>query len=195
MRYSPRASAKPRRTAPLKPSLAPWRTISLSGYRSASRAATACVSSRLSSSTMMISYARPFIAAAMRSASDGRFAASFSAGTTMLICGFVGVTRCGSAGAAALRTVAASASVCAMPTHATPPPRRPILLAAAVAALLLVVGCTHHAPPKPIVVMTYNIHHGEGTDKQLDLPRLAEIIKRAEPTLVALQEVDNGTQR
>jgi endonuclease/exonuclease/phosphatase family metal-dependent hydrolase len=44
-------------------------------------------------------------------------------------------------------------------------------------------------------VLTYNIHHGEGTDRKFDLPRLAKIIKAAEPDVVALQEVDRKTRR
>ena len=44
-------------------------------------------------------------------------------------------------------------------------------------------------------VLTYNIHHGEGTDGEFDLPRLARIIESSAPDLVALQEVDQGTQR
>jgi endonuclease/exonuclease/phosphatase family metal-dependent hydrolase len=44
-------------------------------------------------------------------------------------------------------------------------------------------------------VLTYNIHHGEGTDRKFDLERLAKIIKATEPDLVALQEVDRKTRR
>lgn len=44
-------------------------------------------------------------------------------------------------------------------------------------------------------VLTYNIHHGEGTDGKLDLERIAKVIKAENPDLVALQEVDQGTQR
>lgn len=44
-------------------------------------------------------------------------------------------------------------------------------------------------------VLTYNIHHGEGTDGRFDLPRLAKVITDAQPDLVALQEVDNKTRR
>ncbi|MCP5522640.1 MAG: endonuclease/exonuclease/phosphatase family protein [Verrucomicrobiales bacterium] len=43
--------------------------------------------------------------------------------------------------------------------------------------------------------MTYNIHHGEGVDGKLDLPRIAEVIKAQAPDLVALQEVDKGVAR
>jgi endonuclease/exonuclease/phosphatase family metal-dependent hydrolase len=64
------------------------------------------------------------------------------------------------------------------------------------AALALVAGCTAPQPgPQRITVMTYNIHHGEGMDKKLDLERIARVIRAAEPDLVALQELDSGAQR
>ena len=44
-------------------------------------------------------------------------------------------------------------------------------------------------------VLSYNIHHAEGVDRRLDLPRIADLIKSVEPDLVALQEVDRGTDR
>jgi endonuclease/exonuclease/phosphatase family metal-dependent hydrolase len=44
-------------------------------------------------------------------------------------------------------------------------------------------------------VLTYNIHHGEGTDGKLDLPRIAKVIADAKPDLVAVQEVDVRTKR
>jgi endonuclease/exonuclease/phosphatase family metal-dependent hydrolase len=44
-------------------------------------------------------------------------------------------------------------------------------------------------------ILSYNIHHGEGVDGKLDLPRIAEIIKRERPDLVALQEVDKKATR
>ena len=43
--------------------------------------------------------------------------------------------------------------------------------------------------------MTYNIHHGEGTDGKVDLERIARLIKDNKVDLVALQEVDRNTQR
>jgi endonuclease/exonuclease/phosphatase family metal-dependent hydrolase len=49
--------------------------------------------------------------------------------------------------------------------------------------------------PHKIRVLTYNIHHGEGMDGEFDLPRLARVIESVQPDLVALQEVDQGTQR
>lgn len=44
-------------------------------------------------------------------------------------------------------------------------------------------------------VLTWNIHHGEGTDGKLDLPRLGRVIREARPDIVALQEVDVRTER
>jgi endonuclease/exonuclease/phosphatase family metal-dependent hydrolase len=59
----------------------------------------------------------------------------------------------------------------------------------------IAAGCA--APPAPVRVrvLTYNIHHGEGNDGVLDLERLARVIREANPDLVALQEVDEGTVR
>src|SRR5947208_1344134 len=48
---------------------------------------------------------------------------------------------------------------------------------------------------KKIRVMTYNIHVGVGMDKKLDLPRIADVIKREHIDLVGLQEVDRGVER
>lgn len=44
-------------------------------------------------------------------------------------------------------------------------------------------------------ILTYNIHHGEGTDQKIDLERIARIIRETQADLVALQEVDVKTQR
>jgi len=44
-------------------------------------------------------------------------------------------------------------------------------------------------------VLTFNIHGGLGTDGAFDYERLAAVIRAAEPDLVALQEVDQGTAR
>jgi endonuclease/exonuclease/phosphatase family metal-dependent hydrolase len=41
-----------------------------------------------------------------------------------------------------------------------------------------------------ITVITYNIHHGAGVDQKLDLERIAKVIKRENPDIVAFQEVD-----
>ncbi len=61
-------------------------------------------------------------------------------------------------------------------------------------AALLAMGCA--APSAPTLrLMTYNIHHGEGTDGRMDLPRLAAVIRSVDPDAVALQEVDCRTGR
>ncbi len=51
--------------------------------------------------------------------------------------------------------------------------------------------------PKPLRlrVLSYNIHHGAGMDGKIDLTRIADVIKKAEADLVALQEVDVKTTR
>jgi endonuclease/exonuclease/phosphatase family metal-dependent hydrolase len=51
------------------------------------------------------------------------------------------------------------------------------------------------AEPPQLRVLTYNIHHAEGTDGKIDYERLAGIINDLEPDVVALQEVDRDTER
>ncbi|MFO0898350.1 MAG: endonuclease/exonuclease/phosphatase family protein [Pirellulales bacterium] len=76
-------------------------------------------------------------------------------------------------------------------------PIRHAWLGSLVLALLagLAPGVAFAADPPSLRVMTYNIHHGEGTDGRFDLERLAKIIRTADPDLVALQEVDRRTRR
>jgi endonuclease/exonuclease/phosphatase family metal-dependent hydrolase len=66
-------------------------------------------------------------------------------------------------------------------------------------ALPVLAGCQAGAvkpqTPGTLRVLTYNIHHGEAMDKQFDYPRLAKVINDLSPDLVALQEVDVGTER
>ncbi|MFP4499436.1 MAG: endonuclease/exonuclease/phosphatase family protein [Candidatus Hydrogenedentota bacterium] len=49
--------------------------------------------------------------------------------------------------------------------------------------------------PDPIRVVSYNIHHGEGTDGRVDLQRIAGVIEALAPDVVCLQEVDRGMPR
>lgn len=46
-----------------------------------------------------------------------------------------------------------------------------------------------------LTVLSYNIHHGEGTDGIIDLQRVANVIRPFKPDFVALQEVDRNTGR
>ena len=58
-------------------------------------------------------------------------------------------------------------------------------------------GCSDAPRPGPVTlrVMSYNIHHGEGTDGAFDYERIAAVINEQQPDLVALQEVDRKTTR
>jgi endonuclease/exonuclease/phosphatase family metal-dependent hydrolase len=63
-------------------------------------------------------------------------------------------------------------------------------------AIFVLAGADHAVPvSRTLRVLTYNIHHGEGTDGIVDLSRLAQIVKSVQPDLVALQEVDQRTER
>jgi endonuclease/exonuclease/phosphatase family metal-dependent hydrolase len=72
-----------------------------------------------------------------------------------------------------------------------------LLAALAAAASVSATGGDTRGRSKPatVRVLTYNIHHGEGLDGRVDLPRLAAVIGATSPDLVALQEVDRGTRR
>lgn len=41
-------------------------------------------------------------------------------------------------------------------------------------------------------VMTFNIHHGKGTDGRGDLDRIADVIRKVDPDIVGLNEVDQA---
>ncbi len=51
------------------------------------------------------------------------------------------------------------------------------------------------AGARPLRIVSYNIHHAEGTDGKFDLERIAKVIKEQRPDLVAVQEVDVKTRR
>ena len=71
--------------------------------------------------------------------------------------------------------------------------RRRVFPLVLVSALLLAGSSA--AEPFRIRVLCYNIHHGEGVDRKLDLSRIAKIIKSVAPDVVALQEVDRKARR
>jgi len=51
-------------------------------------------------------------------------------------------------------------------------------------------------PPRPTLrVVSFNIRHGMGMDGRLDLKRIAAVLRRLKPDLVALQEVDEKCAR
>lgn len=52
------------------------------------------------------------------------------------------------------------------------------------------------APPQRVIrVISWNIHHGEGTDQRIDLDRIAAWLRSMQPDVVFLQEVDRLTKR
>ena len=61
--------------------------------------------------------------------------------------------------------------------------------------LLLTGARGPQTAPLTVRVLTYNIRHGEGTDGRINLERLAGVMKSVQPDIVALQEVDQGTER
>jgi endonuclease/exonuclease/phosphatase family metal-dependent hydrolase len=74
---------------------------------------------------------------------------------------------------------------------------KPLLLA----MCCLFLGACHASSPReseslrPLRVLVYNIKHGEGLDHQLDLERVAQLIRQHDPDVVTLQEVDRGCGR
>ena len=48
---------------------------------------------------------------------------------------------------------------------------------------------------RPARVLSFNIHHGQGLDGNLDLQRIADVIKTSDADIVGLQEVDKGWSR
>jgi endonuclease/exonuclease/phosphatase family metal-dependent hydrolase len=76
-----------------------------------------------------------------------------------------------------------------------PPFTRRLLLLAAALWCATPLPAAEPAAPRTLRIMTYNIHHGEGTDGKLDLPRIAQLISEAKADIVALQEVDRGVER
>lgn len=61
-------------------------------------------------------------------------------------------------------------------------------------AVVSLFGCAT-GQPSTVRVLTYNIHHGEGMDGNIDLDRIVQIIRQTEADIVALQEVDRGVER
>ena len=71
--------------------------------------------------------------------------------------------------------------------------RRAFLRTFVLVAILVIAGCGHSQGQ--LRILTYNIHHGQGTDGRFDLARIAGVINAQRPDLVALQEVDRKTTR
>ncbi len=61
--------------------------------------------------------------------------------------------------------------------------------------LLLVSTILAAKAGEPLRLFAYNIKHGQGMDGKIDLERIARVIARENPDLVALQEVDKNCKR
>lgn len=72
---------------------------------------------------------------------------------------------------------------------------RRLLLFSLLAIAPLVCAAGDASEPSRIRVLSYNIHHGEGVDRKLDLQRIAQVILSVSPDVVAVQEVDRKTAR
>ncbi|APZ96560.1 endonuclease/exonuclease/phosphatase family protein [Fuerstiella marisgermanici] len=86
------------------------------------------------------------------------------------------------------------------PRNDTSPARRSrvltsFLYAIGLLAITASVSSVQAAPPKTLRVLCYNIHYGQGNDGEYNLQRLADVINKAKPDLVALQEVDVVVER
>lgn len=66
---------------------------------------------------------------------------------------------------------------------------------ACVMLLLAVALARGAAAATPLRVLSYNIHHGRGTDGVVDLERIAGVIRGCAADVVLLQEVDDRTDR
>jgi endonuclease/exonuclease/phosphatase family metal-dependent hydrolase len=49
--------------------------------------------------------------------------------------------------------------------------------------------------PTTLRILAYNVRHGEGMDRVIDVERVARFIKALDPDIVALQEVDSAVER
>lgn len=66
------------------------------------------------------------------------------------------------------------------------------------AAILLVLACAggrQAGAESTLRVLSYNIHHGRGTDGAVDLERIAGVIRGSAADVAMLQEVDDRTTR
>ncbi|MHC5011551.1 MAG: endonuclease/exonuclease/phosphatase family protein, partial [Planctomycetota bacterium] len=82
-------------------------------------------------------------------------------------------------------------------TFRSTPTLAAIILAAVLAfgAMVAADDGPEQDPARPLRILAYNIKHGRGMDGRIDLERVARVIAKEEPDLVALQEVDRNCTR
>ncbi len=70
-----------------------------------------------------------------------------------------------------------------------------VIIRAFFLSLLIFSSPAQSQESSSLKILTYNIHHAEGTDGIVGYDRIANIIRQTESDIVALQEVDNGVRR
>lgn len=74
-----------------------------------------------------------------------------------------------------------------------------LALTVAIVIAVLLSGCSHVESTQQkqsyLRVLTYNVHHCQGTDGEFDYDRIAGIISALKPDIAALQEIDVKTNR
>ncbi len=60
---------------------------------------------------------------------------------------------------------------------------------------LFLAGASVDAAQSDVSLMSYNIRNCRGLDNKTEIDRIAETIKKAQPDVVAIQELDNNTKR
>lgn len=68
-------------------------------------------------------------------------------------------------------------------------------VAAVALAVVVFISSAPAEEARHLRVLCYNIHYGQGMDGRYNIERLAAVINRSKPDLVALQEVDVGVKR
>lgn len=73
----------------------------------------------------------------------------------------------------------------------------PRLFTELVFLLIIFVSLGHDAvlSGEEVSILTYNIHHGRGTDNKVDFQRIADVIIDSNADIACLQEVDRNTAR
>lgn len=66
---------------------------------------------------------------------------------------------------------------------------------AIISLTLVLFSVTYAQNLQKLRVITYNIHHGQGMDKKIDIVRIGDLLMDNKADLAALQEVDRGVER
>ena len=70
-----------------------------------------------------------------------------------------------------------------------------LIISIAIAASTLISCSQNHNSTDTLRIMSYNVRNCKGMDLKLDYDRCADVINRAQPDIVAVQELDSMTSR